>query len=226
MYEIVRGPLAWCAFMVCFLGMAFQITRLFVYSRSQPRTRLALQSAYFNNNKNRSFRDKWIARLAAWRLTLWGVDPLMAGCSSLFHLCVFILPIFLLQHNSIMGELWGVTLCPHVLSDIQTDFLCSVVFACGAVFLIRRIFVRKVRAITTLYDYLIWAIALGPFVTGFLAIHNVFDYKTLVVCHILSAETLLVAAPFTKFFHMMMFFFNRIFLAGELSFGAGRRVWK
>jgi hypothetical protein len=45
------------------------------------------------------------------------------------------------------------------------------------------------------------------------------------MCHILSAQILLVVAPFTKFFHMAMFFINRILLAGELSFGPGRRTW-
>lgn len=124
-----------------------------------------------------------------------------------------------------MGQLWGVTLCPHVLSDRATDFLCGVVFSCGAVFLMRRLFVSRVRAITTPYDYLVWGIALGPFVTGFLAIHAVSAYKTLVIYHILSAQVLLVVAPFTKFIHMVMFFINRILLAGELSFGPGRRTW-
>ena len=76
MYEIIRGPMAWCAFFV------------------------------FN--------------------------PLMAICTGLFHVCVFILPVFLLHHNSIMGQLWGLTLCPHVLSDRDTDLLCGVVFFCGS----------------------------------------------------------------------------------------------
>ncbi len=217
--------MAWCAFLVFIAGMAFQIARFFFHSRRRPLIRLALPAGYAKGSDLRSPRERWIVRLAAWRVTLWGVNPLMAICTGLFHICVFILPVFLLHHNTIMGQLWGLTLCPHVLSDRDTDLLCAVVFSCGAVFLIRRLFIRRVRAITTLYDYLIWGVALGPFVTGFLAIHAVFDYKTLVMCHILSAQVLLVVAPFTKFIHMVMFFINRIFLAGELSFGPGRRTW-
>ena len=225
MYEIIRGPMAWCAFFVFISGMAFQIARFFFHSRRRPRIRLTPPYGYAKRSDLRSARERWLARLAAWRVTLWGVNPLMAICTGLFHVCVFILPVFLLHHNSIMGQLWGLTLCPHVLSDRDTDLLCGVVFSCGVVFLMRRLFVRRVRAITTRYDYLIWGIALGPFVTGFLAVHAAFDYKTLVMCHILSAQVLLVVAPFTKFIHMVMFFINRILLAGELSFGPGRRTW-
>lgn len=225
MYEIIRGPMAWCAFFVFISGMAFQIARFFFHSRRRPPTRLTPPFGYAKDSGRLSTRQRWTARLAAWRVSLWGVNPLMTFCTGLFHVCVFILPVFLLHHNSIMDQIWGVTLCPHVLSDRVTDILCGVVFLCGAVFLVRRIFVTRVRAISTLYDYLIWGIALGPFVTGFLAIHAVFDYKTLVMCHILSAQVLLVVAPFTKFIHMVMFIINRFFLAGELSFGPGRRSW-
>jgi nitrate reductase gamma subunit len=217
--------MAWCAFFVFISGMAFQITRFYFHSRPRPRIRLTPPSGYAKGSDLLSARQRWIARLAAWRVTLMGVNPLMAICTSLFHVCVFILPVFLLQHNSIMGQVWGVTLCPHVLSDRDTDLLCGAVFSCGAVFLMRRLFVGRVRAITTRYDYLMLGIALGPFVTGFLAVHATSDYKTLVMCHILSAQILLVVAPFTKFIHMVMFFINRILLAGELSFGPGRRTW-
>jgi nitrate reductase gamma subunit len=217
--------MAWCAFLVFISGMVFQVARFFYHSRQRPRIRLTPPAGYAKGSDRRSDGQRWISRLAAWRVTLMGVNPLMAICTSLFHACVFILPVFLLHHNSIMGQLWGLTLCPHVLSDRDTDLLCGVVFICGAAFLMRRLFVRRVRAITTIYDYLIWAVALGPFVTGFLAVHAVQNYKTLVMCHILSAQLLLVVAPFTKFFHMAMFFINRILLAGELSFGSGRRTW-
>jgi hypothetical protein len=225
MYEIIRGPMAWCAFFVFISGMAFQTACFFFHSRRRPRIYLTPPAGYAKRSDGISARQRWMARLAAWRVTVLGVNPLMAICTSLFHVCVFILPIFLLQHNSIMGQLWGLTICPHVLSEQATDILCGMVFSCGAVFLMRRLFIRRVRAITTIYDYLIWGIALGPFVTGFLAVHAVHNYQALVVCHILSAQILLVVAPFTKFFHMVMFFINRILLPGEMSFGPGRRTW-
>jgi hypothetical protein len=40
MYEIIRGPMAWCAFFVFISGMAFQIARFFFQSRRRPRIRL------------------------------------------------------------------------------------------------------------------------------------------------------------------------------------------
>ena len=217
--------MAWCAFFVFVSGMAFQIARFLYHSRRRLRIRLKPPYGYAKETTLRSTRERWIARVAAWRVTLWGINPLMAICTCLFHICIFILPVFLLHHNAIMGLLWGITLCPYVLSDRVTDLLCGVVFFCAAFFLMRRLFIRRVRAITTFYDYLIWVIALGPFVTGFLAIHSVYDYKTLVICHLLSAQILMVVAPFTKFVHMIMFFINRFFLTGELSFGPGYRTW-
>lgn len=222
-YEFIRGPLAWIAFAVFCLGMAFQIGRFVLLSRRRPHSRVALP--VLRAPQPTPARERWIARLARWRTGFFGMDPALALCSVLFHAAGLVLPIGLLHHNSIMEQLWGVTLCPHVLSEAATETLSWMVFGGAGFFLLRRIFLRRVRAISTLYDYLTLVLALAPFVTGYLAIHGLFDYKTNVIWHILSVQLLLVCAPFTKFSHMLYFFINRFLLGTELSFGAGRRIW-
>jgi nitrate reductase gamma subunit len=102
-----------------------------------------------------------------------------------------------------------------------------VVIAGGIFFLLRRLFLNRVRAISTPYDYLVLLIATAPFVTGFLAFHHLFDYDTVIVLHILAGEIMLMAVPFTKLVHMPYFFINRFVLVHENTLGAGgSRIWR
>ena len=68
-------------------------------------------------------------------------------------------------------------------------------------------------------------IAALPFLTGFLAYHQWFTYKTVITLHALTGELMLIAIPFTKLSHMVFFFFVRGFVASEHSVARGDRVW-
>jgi hypothetical protein len=82
-----------------------------------------------------------------------------------------------------------------------------------------------VRIISTAYDYLVLGITVAPFLTGFFAYHLWFDYKTVITIHMLVGELMLIAIPFTKIGHMVFFFFVRILIGSEYSFGRGSREW-
>jgi nitrate reductase gamma subunit len=85
--------------------------------------------------------------------------------------------------------------------------------------------VRKVRVITTVYDYIILLITVAPFLTGTFAYHQWLDYQTVIFLHILAGEVMFITMPFTKLGHMLFFFFYRFFIGSEYSFSRGTRIW-
>jgi hypothetical protein len=48
-----------------------------------------------------------IAGLASLKGTFWKTDPLMMIVTSLFHVCLILVPIFLLGHNILLDQSWG-----------------------------------------------------------------------------------------------------------------------
>lgn len=104
--------------------------------------------------------------------------------------------------------------------------LSLVVILCALVFLYRRIFLYRVRLITSFEDYLFLILAAIPFISGFLAYEQLFsNYKLVIGLHILSGELMLMAVPFTKFIHMIFLLIIRFKIDGEYSLGNGGRAW-
>jgi nitrate reductase gamma subunit len=75
--------------------------------------------------------------------------------------------------------------------------------------ILRRIALPEVRILTKPYDFLVLAIAVAPFLTGFIAYHQVGNYDFWIVAHVLCGEIMLVAIPFTKLSHFLLFFLSR-----------------
>jgi nitrate reductase gamma subunit len=68
---------------------------------------------------------------------------------------------------------------------------------------------------------LILALATSPFVTGLLARYEVGNYSFWLLAHILSGELLLVAIPFTKLSHIVLFFATRAQLGMDYAIKRG-----
>jgi hypothetical protein len=68
-------------------------------------------------------------------------------------------------------------------------------------------------------------IAVAPFLTGYFAYHQWFNYDTVMALHILSGEAMLITLPFTKLGHMLFFFLYRFLIGNEYSFAKGARAW-
>ena len=114
-----------------------------------------------------------------------------------------------------MKERWGFRLwtLPESIADVLT---VAVILA--AVFLVlRRIALSEVRILTTTYDYLVLAIAAAPFVTGFIAHHVASGSSVWTIAHIICGEIMLIAIPFTKLSHFVLFFMSR----GQLGMDYG-----
>jgi nitrate reductase gamma subunit len=147
----------------------------------------------------------------------------MAIVSFVFHSCLFMAPLFALGHSLLVYESWRVT--PPSLPDGLIDVVTIVLLACAFFFLVRRMLIPRVQAITTAYDYLVLFLTAAPFLTGFFAYHQWFNYKTVITLHMLAGEAMFIAIPFSKIGHMVFFFFVRVLVGSESSFWRGNRTW-
>ena len=140
-----------------------------------------------------------------------------------FHIGLLLTPVFLLAHNIILKERWGFSLptIPEGLADVLT-----IAVMVAAVFLIlRRIALSEVRILSTAYDYLILAIAVAPFVTGFIAHHAASECTCWLIIHIICGEIMLVAIPFTRLSHMLIAPLTRAYMGSEFGGVRHARDW-
>lgn len=218
MYELARGPLMWVAVIVFIIGVFYRIIQLLLLTRKKERVFCPSRSIREGSPEERKLRT-----LISFQNSLIGRHPVMAIVSFVFHSCLFIAPIFAIGHSLLLYESWGVSFLS--LPDGLIDLLTIILLSCAVFFLVRRIVIPRVQAVSTPYDYLLLFITAAPFLTGFFAYHQWFDYKTVITLHILAGEAMLIAIPFTKLGHMVFFFFIRIFLGGEFGFWRGNRSW-
>ncbi len=219
MYDFIRGPLIPIAFVIFILGLILQLVQFFNLTKKKEWVYPPLEV-----KSEKKTVGQWIVFcFASLNGTLWKTDPAMTMMTSIFHVCLIVVPIFLLGHNILLDQSWGFSLWS--LPEFITDVLTLVVLICVAFFLARRLFLSRVRAITTVTDYVILLIAAAPFLTGYLAYHQWFNYHAVMTLHILAGEVMLMTIPFTKLGHMLFFFLYRFLIGGEYSFAKGARAW-
>ena len=221
MVEFIEGPLILMSVVIFLLGVLFQIYRFFSLTREKERVVLNLETKKQSSPQELGSQVRTFIKLL--KRTIFGTHPVVIGVTYLFHIFIFIVPIFLLAHNIFIEAAWGIRL--GSFSESISDALTLLVLLGGLFFLCRRIFLRQVRSITTSYDYLVLLIVLAPFVTGFFATHQWFDYRTMIFLHILSGEIMLITIPFTRLGHMIFFFLYRFMIGSEYSFAPGTRTW-
>ncbi len=245
MYEIVSGSMVWISLGLFLFGFGFQSYRFFNMTKKKQRLEMKITKPAPKKKKKKGEKkpkkksdktgldiipplfDPLVAlvskpwnRIVRWvRASMYGAHPALTIMTLTFHVLLLLTPIFLLAHNEMIG--WAFPSLPEYLSD----FFTVVVILCCTVFLIRRIFVRRVRSITGPYDYFVLLITAVPFVTGFMAYHQFFDYRTVLLIHMISGEAALILIPFTRLGHALFFFFYRFLIGSEYSFGQGRRAW-
>ncbi len=230
MYEFVRGPMMWISFVVCITGLIYQAIQLMRITRKR-------ESVYYTSEDKDKEKEKDLKvilkekisfpSLLEMRIALKGSvlgnQPVIAVLTSVFHVCILITPLFLMGHNVLLFESWGVNLCSF--SECTTDLMTIALLVCGLLFFLRRIFVSRVRAVTSVYDYILLFITIAPFLTGFLAYHQLVDYESIIIAHILLGELMLISMGITKLSHMIFFFFARFLIGSEYSFRDGSRTW-
>jgi nitrate reductase gamma subunit len=146
--------------------------------------------------------------------------------SYLFHIGILAVPILLMDHIALWENFLGVNL-PAIgrgLGDVLTLFT----MVCIVLLFGYRLFMPRLRSMSMFMDYVLLGMIFLPFASGYLASHpnaNPFPWNVMMLIHILSAEALFIAVPFTKLSHIVLFFFDRVSqLHWQLRPGAGDKV--
>lgn len=211
-YTLVRGPLVWLAFLVFLVGMFYRIITTLKMAKREKIIYPYLSLKY-------TFRSilVWLTPYASISMRR---HPWFTLVTFIFHLCVIITPIFLVGHIELWYESWEISWwsLPVGLSDAMT----ILALICIVLLIIRRLTQSDLKFLTSTSDYVILIIVALPFLTGFLAYHELLlEYKILLTIHMFSGELMLIAIPFTKLSHMFMFFLTRTHTGSE--FGSVRQ---
>lgn len=222
MIDFIRGPLVWMSFIFFISGLLIQTIRLLRLTR-KTKIRKIVPDEEICTQTNLSKKDRFRRYLLLQKTNTLMPNICLVLASMVFHICLIVTPFFVLGHNILLDTSFGISFIslPEKITDIMTKF----VLAGGMVFLVRRLFLYRVRIISTLYDYLLLFVAAAPFLTGFLAYHDVYNYNIIIILHIISGELMLVMIPFSKFFHMIFFFISRFMIVSEHSLGKPKRSW-
>lgn len=215
MYSFVRGPLMWITSLVFAAGMIYRIVTLVSLSRKKD------QVIY--NHMNLGWAG---ASIGHWILPFNHTVRQYPGYSLvayLFHMILLFVPVFLLAHNVLFYESWNISL--WTLPEQFADILTLIILGAIVFMALRRLLVDHVRIVTTASDYLLLVVVALPFVSGFIAYHQLFQYKWMMILHILSGQLMLVLIPFTKLSHALLFFFSRAHIGMEFGQRRGTRTW-
>jgi nitrate reductase gamma subunit len=215
-YEFLTGPALWAAFIIFIVGIVVRVAYLYGLSRERD-------LVFYNHvDLKWGFRSiiHWLIPLGSVSLR---TQPLFAIAFFVFHVCLFGVPIFLLAHNTLWQEAYGISL--PSLPDSFADVLTVLFVISALVLLVRRIVRPEVRILSTAWDYFLLVLTSAPFVTGFLAYHQIGPYKLTLILHILLSEILLIVIPFSKLGHIILFFFSRAFIGFEMGTRRGARTW-
>jgi nitrate reductase gamma subunit len=216
LYNFLIGPALWVTLLIFAMGLISRV--FFLYGLSRERDRV------FYNHMSWS----WALRSMVHWLIPWGSasmrnQPIFSFAFFLFHILLFGIPIFLSAHNILLYEWvgWSLWTLPDAVADILTLVMMVTI---GFLFL-RRLIRPEVRILTTAWDYTLLALTFLPFLTGFLAYHQLGPYPLMLILHIVFSQVLLVIIPFSKLGHVILWFFSRSFIGFEMGERRGARSW-
>ena len=200
--------MVWVAFIVCVAGSLYQIISFLIQTRKKEGQILSYMSLKFGL---RSLLV-WLTPYATVNMRK---NPVFTLFTFLFHLSLILSPIFLAAHVMMVDEAFNIGWV--TIPDSVADVMTVIVMICGLFLLLRRIKPGITKYVTTPQDYIILLIVLMPFVTGFLAYHQIAPYKWMILLHMLSGEIMLMAIPFTKLNHMIIGIFTRSYIGSEFG---------
>jgi len=215
MYELVRGPLVWLAFIVFIGGCLYQLISMHLLAKKE-------KSVYPTMNAKYGFRSivHWATPFGSKNMRM---HPVVTVVSFIFHFCLLITPLFVMGHAVLWQDSWGVSWWS--LSAYLADVMTVLVIVCGLLLFLRRIASPEVRNVSTYKDYLLLLMVIAPFATGFVAHQQWIDPKVMVILHIIAGALWLIAIPFTWLSHMLWFVFSRAFMGSEFGSVRNARDW-
>jgi len=207
-YQFVSGPLAWSAFIIFVGGCLYRVISLLVLVHRKERFIYSYMSLKYGL---RSIL-RWSTPFATENMRR---HPGMTIVAFAFHICLLVVPLFLLAHVILIEEAWNVSW--WTLPDGLADAMTLIVISGCIFFFVRRLTNREVQYVTSVSDFILLAVIVAPFVTGFLAYYQWFGYKFFVIFHILAGEIMLVTIPFTRLSHMITAPLTRAYMGSEFG---------
>jgi nitrate reductase gamma subunit len=212
-YLLVSGPLAWAAWIIFALGSIYKIWS--TLSTAKQKDQVLLNYVSFKYG---------MRSIINWSIPFNTVNmrihPIFTGVAFFFHIAFFALLIFVSAHQIMIQEGFGIGWL--TIPDVVADAIAFATIGACIFFGVRRVVRPEVSYVTDWTDFALLALVAAPFVTGVLAYHQLGDYMTMVILHMLSAELLLVAIPFTRLSHMLLAPLTRAYIGSE--FGMVRHV--
>jgi nitrate reductase gamma subunit len=216
--DFAKGPLFAFTFLIMILGLARHFIIQFYSILISKGKRL----------KNVSWK-KIFSEIGSWMVPVRHLikgTVLFSTVSFIFHIAAILVSVFLIDHIVLWENYLGIDL-PSI-GRALADILTLITIGCILILIACRIFVRRQREMSRKSDYILLIMVLLPFIFGFLAGHpafNPFPWNTAMLLHILSAEALFIAIPFTKLAHIVLYIFDRLSAVHwQLKPGAGDRV--
>lgn len=212
-YDFAAGPLFAFSFSVFLLGLTWRVLRFVLLARAADPAAL------------RGFRPAW----ALYSILHWLLpanitareNPLITAAGFAFHIAFLAVALLGSAHVILWDQAWSVSW--WMLPDEAADWLTYLFLAAAAFLIWRRLAQAKLRALNTPEDWLILALTILPMLTGLVAYRQWGDYDLFITLHVLAANLLLVAVPFTKLSHAVLFFVSRAVTGsdfGKRSVGA------
>jgi len=196
----LRGPGFQISVLIFVFGLVYRIIQHLSLGRS------ANLAAPRGNSFASGLSTIWRRSLFHEGMSYRGYFTLIAGYT--FHLGFLVSLFFLSQHiimfRSVLGFGWP-ALPPAIVDMTALLGMAALI----AVF-IHRLQDPVVRKLADYQDYIAWVLTFVPLVSGFILVHPVVLSYTMLLCiHIICAELLLIAIPFTKLSHMVSIFIAR-----------------
>jgi len=208
LFNFLRGPMVWIAFIIFIFGSIYRIYSLTKSAKEDKRI-----FPYLNFKAIVKSLIHWLIPLGS---RSWRLSPGFAILTSLFHIGLVFTPIFLLGHNILWQESWGISWA--TFPTIWAHILSVIVIIGSVFFILRRIFNPVTRFVGTIREYIFILICFFTFLTGFLAHYQWgLPYRAMLNLHIIFGEIMLISIPFTRLAHMFNFFLTRAWMASQAA---------
>jgi nitrate reductase gamma subunit len=216
MYNFLTGPGLWLSIGICLIGLLVRGVR-YVKGLNWQLDRVA-----YTAHPKAGIKGA-VRSIVFWLLPFgtrsWRAQPFMALLFYTFHIGVICIPLFLEAHQMILKEKMGfsffITLNQKLADILSWGVIISAVFMT-----LRRIALPEVRILTTKHDYVVLLLSVAPIITGLICRYQWGDGAFWLLVHIFCGEILLIAVPFTKLSHILLFFMSRAQLG--MDFGIKR----
>ncbi len=208
LYHILRGPLVWVSMLVFLFGSVHRVRTLVKMAKNDK-----VVLPFISLKATVRSVAHWVIPFASRN---WRRRPVLTIMAFIFHAGLVFTPLFLLSHNLLWRESWGIGW--WTLPEGAADLMTLGVIVAGAFFLFRKFLAPEVRFVTDPSDYAILLLSVLPFVLGFLAYHQwLLPHQAMLNLHILAGEAMLVAIPFTRLGHMFTFFMTRAWIGSNFA---------